>query len=170
MYIINKIVEDYEGTWSNVLMYETDFSKAIEIANTLQESIISLKTKYLDINKIVQKELKKSFPFYGDFSIDFNEQLKNIVLDDNENYFDKEERLLKEITDIQLTDTEKLLYNVTYMKALCKLIYFNIQKTTNVSNILEKSKSDNNSFNIEYSTKEKSQEHSEIFEKFLNEY
>lgn len=169
MYIINKVTEDYEGTWANALMYETDLNKAIEIANELQEAMVTLKQKYVDIKTQINFVLKRQYPNYNssDTSISFEDQMKSIDKSDSENYFDKEERLLKEATDKILTDKEKLLYNVTYMAISYQLMYFEVRELHLAEKVLNMPVDKENFWNILHSTKEQAQKHKKLFETFI---
>ena len=55
---IFKINEDYEGTWSNGLMYEYDLEKAKTISKELQEAMISLKRKNWNRSKVLKQKLR----------------------------------------------------------------------------------------------------------------
>lgn len=165
MYIINKVVEDYEGTWSNALMYEHDLDKAIEIIDELQKNIVSLKQKYIEINKIINLELKKAFPYYGDYKLEFEEQFKNIDANDTEHYFDKEQRRIKELTEQQLNDKEMFLYQRSYMNYACILMYFEVQKIKNSSEAFATQITEGSESSIVYSTKDNAKQYADLFGK-----
>lgn len=169
MYIISKVTEDYEGTWTNALMYETDLSKAIKIAEDLQDAIVSLRQKYIDIKQQINFVLKKQYPYYhsSDSKISFEDQLKNIDPNDTENYFEKEDRLLKEATDKQLSGQEKLLYEVTYMSSSSKAVYFEVRQLHLADKVLNTPIDKENFWCIEHTTKEKSLKHKSLFETFI---
>lgn len=164
IYMISKVNEDYEGTWSNTLMYETDLQKAIEIADNLQLAIVSVKQVYVDIKRQVKAELKKSFPHYGNYNFDFDEQLKNIDSEDLEHYFEKEERLITSLIENQLTDTERFLYDISYMDSSDRLVYVSVREIKSSNEVLGKSVDKDEFWKVEYSTKEKSKEHAKLFE------
>lgn len=172
MYIINKVVSDYEGTWSNALMYETDLDKAKKIVDELQESVISLKKIMLNIARKVHTELKKTHPNFHDKDKDmeFEQQLQSIVPGDEENYFDKETRLYQEFSDKYLNQQEKFLYDLFHVRNSSGLIYFDIQQLLISDEVFARAKVGQSSFSVVYGTKEKAQEHKQLFETLILEY
>ncbi len=170
MYLISKINEDYEGTWSNGLMYENDLEKAKKIAKELQEAMISLKRKYLIIKEEINFVLERQYPNYhsNDVKITIEERVKNIDLNDKENYFEKEERLLKSATDKELNDKEKFLYDIQYMNSSCKLIYFEVRKILSGEEVFSDRFNKDEFWNIEYSTRELSEKHKTLFDTYIN--
>lgn len=169
MYIINKVVSDYEGTWSNALMYELDLEKAKKIVDDLQLSVISLKKIMINIQNKVSLELSKTHPNYNNHKIDFDDRLKSIVLGDEENYFDKEERLYKEFSDKYLNEQEKFLYNLFYVRTTTGTIYFEIQKLLSSEEVFERARQGESSFAMVYGTKEVAERHKDLFQQLLIE-
>lgn len=168
MYIINKVVEDYEGTWSNALMYETDFKKAVEIVDQLQEAVVSLKRMYINFQNKVNEQLKQDYPNFGNSEVEFEDQIKSIDSNDLEFYFDKEDRLLKELTDKYLNEKEQFLYQRSNMKFSCKLMYFEVETLGISTEVFEKAKNNETVTKIEYSSKENAKEYSHLFESSID--
>lgn len=169
MYIINKVISDYEGTWSNALMYETDLEKAKKIVDDLQLSVISLKKIMINIAHKVYGDLRKTHPHYHNHEMEFEDTLRSIIPGDEESYFDKEDRLFKELSDKYLNEQEKFLYRQFYVKSTTGLIYFEVQKLLFSDEVFARAKKEESSFSIVYGTKEKAQEHKDLFETMLLE-
>lgn len=167
MYIINKVVSDYEGTWSNALMYETDLEKAKKIVDELQLSVISLKKIMINIQNKVSIALKQTHPNFNNHDMEFEETLKSIVPGDEENYFDKEDRIYKELSDKYLNEQEQFLYNLFYVRTTTGTIYFEIQQLLISDEVFENAKKGQSSFAIVYGTKEVAEKHKKLFEKLL---
>lgn len=169
MYIINQVVEDYEGTWSNALMYESDINLCKEIADGLQEATISLKRKLINIQKEVNIELKKKFPNYGNNDLDFDSQLKSIDSDDVESYFDQEDRLFNELTTGNFTDKELFMYKIYSMRYSTGIIYFEVQKLKTSTEALDVNLDKDKFWAVEYSTKDNAKQETKLFDKLIIE-
>lgn len=169
MYLISQINEDYEGTWSNPLMYENDLDKAIMIAKELQDSMVSLKKKYLQVKKDVNFILEKIYPNFhsNDINLTFEEQIRSTDENEKDDYFTKEEKLLNNGIRI-LTEKEKFLYEINYMDSSCKLIYFTVKKVLLANDVFELKLSKEKFWEDSYSTRNLSEKHKDLFNSYIN--
>ena len=170
MYLISKVIEDYEGTWSNALMYENNLDKAKEISKELQDAMISLRKKYIQIKEGINFILNVKYPNYhnDDINLTIDEQIKSIDENDTENYFEKEERLLKNARDKELNEREKFLYDINYMNGSYKLVYFTVKKILCSDEVLSKPIDKDEFWNLEYSTRELAEKQKFVFDVYIN--
>lgn len=164
MYILSKVVNDYEGTWSNPLFYDTDLDNAIMIANDLQDSMISLKKIFISFQEKVKVELEKFYPNYDNYEIDFSERIQSVDQNDSENYFEKEIRLFKELADTYLNKNERFLNEIHNVKNSTGLVYFEVKKMKTSQEVLNTEIEPEKFWKIDYSTQPKAQEYIKLFQ------
>lgn len=170
MFIINKVVSNYEGTFANPLMYEADLEKAKKIVDELQLSVIYLKQTMIEITQEVYNELNKTHPNFYDRDMRFEEKMQSIVPGDDERYFEKEERLFKELIDKHFNKKEQYFYELFDVRTTTGIIYFEVQELLSSDEVLTRAIVGEDSFNVVYSTQEKAQEHKAMFDTLAVEY
>ena len=167
MYLINQINEDYEGTWSNPLMYENDVDKAIMIVKDLQEAMISLRRKYLQIREDINFILETKYPNFhsNDMNLTIEEQIKSMDENEEDDYFTKKEKLLENATKL-LSEKEKFLYDISSIDSSSKLIYFNVKKIELSDDMLSTKVDKEQFWKVIYSTRDLAEKYESLFNQY----